>query len=178
MFRYEPEVDDEATNKEGRLIHKQVEWVDLVIADGKTSVPKKVNDKIKEEYSEEYRAWKEGIEIPPTGTALVEWGLISRAEAEALVLIGVRTVEELAEMSDSVSGRIHNVPGLKQKAKVFLKNAGGAENVAKIADLTAKNDILEARIDELMNTVNELSKQNQTEPPKKRRGRPTKEKAA
>lgn len=94
-----------------------------------------------------YEQWKNGQAIPENGTPLGAWAGVSQSQAEVLKGSGIRTVEELAELTDGVLRRI-NLPGMRalvDQAKRFVdtKDAGRfetklAEKDQQIADLQAK----------------------------------------
>lgn len=107
-----------------------------------------------------YRAWKEGIAMPETGTPLSVWPGITEPEINAFNRAGIKSVEDVASMSESVLAKVQlpNPRGLRDQARKFLDMSGKAEAQARI-------DALEAQIAELMEAQN-----------KSKRGRPPKAK--
>lgn len=85
-----------------------------------------------------YEAWKNGHALPESGTALGAWPGIAPDTADALRMAGIRTVEEVAEMSDGIATRLP-IPGLRDlriTAAAFLK----AADRTKISTDLAKKD--------------------------------------
>lgn len=87
-----------------------------------------------------YRAWKQGKQMPETGTPLAAWPGLSEAEVEAFNRAGIRSVEEVAEMSDGMIGKVHlpNAREHRAQARTFLEMADKASANARIAELEAK----------------------------------------
>lgn len=105
-----------------------------------------------------YENWRMGREAIETGTPLAAWNRLSRAQADRLILHGVRTVESIAELTDTHIDRF-GLPGLRDiiiDAKRFLaaqeSNAVQAEMKAKdekINNLTAIVEQMQAQMAEL-----------------------------
>jgi hypothetical protein len=98
-----------------------------------------------EGFSAAYKAWKEGEEIPTEGTPIKGWPVLSPAAQKELAHVGIRTVEDLAQMPEnelSVLGT--GALSMKQKAVAWLQAAEGSGKIAeqlsamavKINDLT------------------------------------------
>ena len=77
------------------------------------------------------------------GTLIEEWPGVTRSMAEELRYLNVRTVEQLATMSDSNAGGLMGINSLKAKAVSYLE---ASKDSATTEALAAAN----ARIDELM----------------------------
>lgn len=83
-----------------------------------------------------YKAWKEGHEIPVDGTPLGVWPGINEAQAQAFRSAGLKTVEHVATMPDSIMSRIP-LPGvreLKAQAAAFLEASDRNAVAAKVAE--------------------------------------------
>lgn len=113
-----------------------------------------------------YAAWKQGQEIPDSGTPLGAWPAIDAARAEALRAAGLRTVEDVASVGENILARppLPNLRGLKDQAKAFLENRDLSARDAQISDLQAQNAAMLEMLTEL-----------QADKPK--RGRPPKAQA-
>ena len=120
-----------------------------------------------------YLAWKEGHETPVSGTSISSWPGVSPEQAELLKGIGMRTVEDVRDMSESVIARIP-FPGareLRANADRFLASS----DTMRIAhDLQRKDgDIasLKAEIEALREMVRAAADKPQSRSP----GRPRKD---
>lgn len=139
-------VKDEAKSVEqGRPIFNDVECVRIIIPGDKNTVndrPASAQDKGR--FSKQYAMFKQGMseEDQVTGTRLSDWPFLGRAQAEELKYLGIKTVEQLAEVRDDIVSRVPGLTALKQHAQVWLgktKNAAEAAKTAKtISDQAAQ----------------------------------------
>lgn len=124
-FFIKPRPDSAASVKEGRPMFKDVEYIDIKIPGDRTggvSRPASFHDK--QRFAAHYAAFKQRVELPVSGTPLVEWPLITRSLAEELAFHNVKTVEHLSTMSDTHSGKFMGLNTLKAKAVKWLEQAG------------------------------------------------------
>lgn len=86
-----------------------------------------------------YDAWKEGKEAPLDGIPLAAWPAVSEIQIEELRKHGIKTVQAVAEVTDSQLGRIQlpNMRGLKAEAKLYLENTDKASLANQISDQQA-----------------------------------------
>lgn len=89
-------------------------------------------------FSDSYKAWKEGEEVPENGTPIKGWPVLSPAAQKDLISTGIRTVEDLAAMNDADFQSVGTgALAYKQKAVAWLlaaKDTGKAtEEIAKLA---------------------------------------------
>lgn len=115
----------------------------------------------------QYEAWREGEEIPETGTPLAAWAGVSPEQVKALHAMGIRTVEDVRDAGEAAVRdlRFPNAKQLPSLAKEFLEGADSSKKDAKIAELeermAAMAEMLEAQLAE--------------KPDAPKRGRPRKE---
>lgn len=74
-------------------------------------------------FPNEYANFKRGQDAAVTGTPLTLWPALQPAQIAELKHQGVRTIEQLAELSDSSSGVMRGFYQMKAKAKQFLEDA-------------------------------------------------------
>jgi len=124
-----------------------------------------------------YEAWKGNQDLPSEGTPLAAWNHLTPTQAEFLRTNGVRSVEEVAQLTDIhiQQFKIHNLRSIIEAAKKFVASI----DVNKFAgEMKAKDDTiaaLSARVDQMAEM---LAKQMEDkEDITKRRGRPPKEQA-
>jgi len=97
-----------------------------------------------------YIAWKEGNELPEHGTPLAVWAGITAEQANVFKLAGIRSVEEIRDMSqnDILRVRLPNVNEIKKMAGLYLESSGlanaAAREAAKDAQITAMAERMEA----------------------------------
>lgn len=123
----------------------------------------------------QYEAWKQGHEIPESGTPIGAWPGVSPEQAQVLRNAGFKSVEELANANDSAINRIQ-LPGartLAENAKRFIAAQDKATVVNELAEKDAKIASLNEQLEELRQIV--LAKMNSDDDDQpKRRGRPPK----
>jgi hypothetical protein len=178
-FVAKAEEDREATIKAGQAVMKDVHYALVTPHGSKDRLERRVDEwfpqldeAVKQErmlptwvkaYKEAYKAWEEGRDIPETGTSVRNWPLLTPAQVENLLLLKVRTVEDLAAANEELIRRL-GMGGrtLKDKAKAWLDTAGSdgsklAERMTALevssrqltetnADLLKRNTELQAQI--------------------------------
>jgi hypothetical protein len=102
-----------------------------------------------------YSAFKKGQEIPTDGTPIGAWPGLTQQQANIIRGNGIRTIEELAEASDSIITRIP-LPGMraiKDQAQLFLKAADQTKLSTEMAKKDQEIGELKAQMAELMEMV-------------------------
>lgn len=138
-----PEVNQEKSAEAGRPIFVDKEYIEI-IAPGNSNniIRRRASDRDVRLYRSAYDKFKAGDQEQLEGTPLYEIPWISRSQAEELVYRKIRTVEQLASLSDSAC----NVPGtyeLKRKAAAWIKKS---EEAAPFTALAKENEDLRARL--------------------------------
>lgn len=146
--------DKTKSAEENRAMFKDVEYVDIRVAGSRTSnVCRPARPADIARFPRHYEAFKNRQEMPTEGTPLIEWALISRSQAEELAFINVKTVEQLAALSDNFASQRMGGYDLKAKAIKWLEMA--KENGTPLA-LQEKLDEAEARADKAEERANAL----------------------
>jgi hypothetical protein len=156
-FYTDAERDGFASVKAGRDIFRDQDFVKIFIPGSGTILVERVNDGHVERWPELYQAFKAGKEAPLNGTPLSEWSLLKRAQIAELNYRNVRTIEDLAELSDlAVQNLGMGGQMLRSRAKAYLDDA---EREAVSTKLFNENDTLRLRISTLENQVEGLGQQ-------------------
>lgn len=107
-----------------------------------------------------YNAWKDGVELPETGTPLGGWAALNKGTLTALQREGFKSVEDVRDMPESMMGKIR-VPGVRalvSQAATFLDGQDKAA-MAKAADeQNSKIAGLEEKLEAAMAMLEEQSK--------------------
>jgi hypothetical protein len=112
-----------------------------------------------EGFQKMYDAWKNGQEVPVEGTPIRGWPLLSPAQQETILLAGIRTVEDLATMSDEAVRHI-GTGGVtfRNTAKGWLDQANDKGAVAaEVATLKRDNESLTEQNKEMREQLAALS---------------------
>lgn len=124
-----------------------------------------------------YDAWKKGMDIPLNGIPLSAWAGVTSDEADVFRKAGVRTVEEISEMTEGQMSQIM-LPGMrtkKQLAREFLSSRSTTENASKITSLEERNEALQAQLDHMAGIIASMQQGGEAPVPAKRPpGRPRK----
>lgn len=120
-----------------------------------------------------YDMWKKGEEVPLEGTPLVAWNALSTEEVDAFKKAGIRTVEEIRDMNDTLLGKVQVARPREKKAlaKRFLEAADQNRASAELARRDAEMEALKAQIADLQKSM-------AAQPPKKTLSMPKHEAAA
>lgn len=117
-----------------------------------------------------YEAWKAGQDLPVHGTPLAAWSGLTSEQVEVLRSTGLRTIEELANATESIITRtpLPNMRSIVAQAKMFLDSRDQSRVVADLARKDAELEAMRAQLEEMKELM--LSKFNDDEAPRK--GRP------
>lgn len=119
-----------------------------------------------------YEAWRKNEAMPETGTPLVAWSGINKAQVDHLKPHGIKTVEDVRDVTDGQIDRIR-LPGMRE-----LRNQARAWDASRDSRkvesaLAAKDEqiaAMQAQIAELAAYI-----QSEGDEPAKKRGRPAKQ---
>lgn len=156
------------SEKAGRPIYEDREYVQILIPGNKTEMPViPVNEQHKERWPDQYRRFKDKQEQVNEGTPLEQWPQMTPARVSALKDCHIFTVEQLANVPDSQAKSVGpDFQTLKKKAKAYLDSADGSVAHEQVEQLEERIKVLEAENEEL--------RKNQ----KKKPGRPRKKAAS
>src|SRR5262245_11167061 len=150
--------DDAASNAAGREIYREVERVRLIIPGiTATVVVHNVNQGHIQRWPQYYEAFKRGLEAPISGTPLEQWPYLNASQVRNLRAHEVRTVEEIAALSDQACSQLG--PGameMRTRARAFLNDA---VYEAFLNQVNAERDQLKVEVVTLQHQVDELSRQ-------------------
>lgn len=153
------EVHDIAASEiQGRPIFRSVERVEIIMPGNPHTRPvSQVTEEHKLRWPDEYKRYKDGMEMSVNGTPLEEWPRLKRAQVLELKALGFMTVEHVAAMDDLAIQRIGmGGMGLRNLAKAFLDDA---ESHALNERLTAENERRNTENAELREKVKQMGDQ-------------------
>lgn len=165
-FFIAPFLKEEDSKKEGRPIYEDTEFIEIMVPGDKDNiVVDRVNNIHRRRFRTRYERWKQdGTGEITRGTSLREWPGCTRSQAEEFAFFGVKTVEQLAEMSDGNAQKFMGSMVLRQKARDFLAAAKDAEHLTKMRtemeQVRSENEGLKAMMAELKEQVGELRRKS------------------
>lgn len=149
QFNYEPHLSQEKTNKEGRPIYEEREYILIMVPGDKDSIihrPLMEMDKVR--FAERYRTWKSKVGDQVTeGTPLKMVPWLNSAQVKELEYFNCYTLEQLAAMSDTHVQKFMGMFGLRQRARDFVAAAKEQAPLAAIrAEIEKKDNDLAAAL--------------------------------
>lgn len=140
-----PIQNDDKSADAGRPIFDDVVMIEIRVRGNKDSVvlrPVRPDDKAR--FRDAWRHYEAGEGELNVGTPLKQWPALAASQVEELKYLGFRTVEQLAEASDAVVGRVPGMQTLKNKANAFMQLAKGVAPIEKMQkQLDEKSNELE-----------------------------------
>lgn len=175
-FERRPVEDKKESLKQGKYVARDVDYALITPPYSKDCIHVKVdqwvenmeqdvrNNRISREWRDQYikqlEAWRNGQELPPVGTPIRGWGILSPAQQENLIRLTILTVEDLAGVNDEGCRRIGmGSMELRNKAKAWLsqlQDKGPLTN--EIAALKSENTSLRTSVETMAAQIEELKK--------------------
>jgi hypothetical protein len=156
-FFSHPMQNKEKSLAEGRPIFEDTEYLSIMIPGDKDNiVTRAVRPGDKERFPVQWAAFQNNNQELLEGTPLTEWPLISAAQREEMKHFNIRTVEQLANVSDGTSQKFMGIQVLKKRAKEYLEVAKEAAPLSALQGELNKRD---EEISSLSATVEAMQKE-------------------
>lgn len=156
-FFLQPVQNQFLSDKEGRPIFEDKEYIEIrVPGDRKTEWIGSVKEEHRQRFPRHYAAFKLQQEVPLDGTPISEWAAVTRSQTEELAFAHIKTIEQLAALSDDGLAKSVSMGGftLREKAQRYLEQAkGNAPMEALAAEAAAQREtiaVLEQQIADLV----------------------------
>ncbi len=141
--------DEKASEKEGRPIFKEREFVQILIPGDKTlTIDRPVMASDRARFPRQYAAFKNSQGEAVLGTPLIGWPAVTETQRKELEFFNIRTVEALASVADGFASNMMGVQGLKLAAQKFIAQSKDSAVVNKLNAELAQRDILLATMQE------------------------------
>lgn len=132
-FFQHPRRNEVKSQEAGRPIFEDAEYIEIRIPGDKDNiVVRPVRPLDRSRFRERYLKFRQGIEDVVEGMPLEMWPVVTRAQAEELKFFNIRTVEQLAEVSDGLAQKFIGIHELKRKAKTYVEAAAGNAPLEKM----------------------------------------------
>jgi hypothetical protein len=134
FFRQAVEIPFKSAEK-GMPVYEDREFARMISPGNSKSIPVEVvTEEHKKRWPREYQAFAANLAAPVIGTPLAEWSALSPATVLNLTSVHVRTVEQLADLSDADLQHI-GIGGreLREKAKAFVGQHTSKESALESA---------------------------------------------
>jgi hypothetical protein len=155
--------NEEKTAKAGRPIYDDVDSIKIYApGDRHNVIHRQVLPMDKIKFAKEYVAWKRGSDMAPSGTPVEAVPWISKGQVEELKYFHVRTVEQLAALTDGNAQNMGPILRLRQTARDWLDAAEDNKLTmdlrAQIEERDGKVANLERLLKQQADAISELRK--------------------
>jgi len=148
-FFRKPARDDVKSAEEGRMVFKDVEYIQIMVpGDRDNIIVRPAGEGDKRRFGQQYDDWRrnESAEQIVVGTPLEMWGRLTLSQIEEFRYIGVRSVEQLADLNDAAMLRMPGAAELKRKAQAFMQAQKDEAPMRRLqAELETRDETLAAQ---------------------------------
>lgn len=135
-------VKDEAqSNTEGRPVFRDKTYIEIRMPGNRSDVVSRpATQRDIDRFPDHHEAFQKRTEDPMEGTPLAEWPQITRTQVEELAFFNVKTVEQLAQVSDAHGQSFRGFYALKEKAQKFIEASKTLVEAAQLKDELKQRD--------------------------------------
>jgi hypothetical protein len=155
-------------------VFKEVDYIRIAIpGDRSTEIHRPVEDDDKRRFAARWKHYEATKTNPVNGQPLTEWPAISRAEVETCHYHGVRSIEELAALTEErARGLGHGFLALSVRAQDFLRKSKDEGYMAtmrkELDEARGREQVMASQLEEMKQALAELKKGNAEVKPAKR----------
>ena len=140
-FRRHPVLHPFKSQKEGRAIYEEKDFIRIHIPGDKNNIIDRPVDEIDEvRFADKLAKWRAGQAEAVTGTPLTALPTMTPAKIAEYQYFNIRTIEQLAHAADSFGAKFMGFHSDKARAKAFLDVAAGNAPLEKMNEELAKRD--------------------------------------
>lgn len=164
IFYMHPKQNAAQSLEKGRPIYDETEYIRILVPGDKSSIVERPvrlgvhpkSDNVK--FANEYTLFKQKKDQQVSGTPLEQWPVISRSQVLELQFFNVRTVEQLAEISDTHIQKFTGMGKLRDVARRFIQHAEAAAPLSQMqAALDESANALETQNGQIKALMTELA---------------------
>jgi hypothetical protein len=147
-FYSKPKYNPDKSAEENRPIYEDTVYVEIMMPGDKNNIVQRPALSMRDDlrFPKHYEQFLKGQQDQMVGTPLKVLPFLSEAQVEELAYFKIRTVEQLADLSDTVN--FMGAQEMKQRAQKFLKALNSNEAVVEEnRQLKARLDALEAMLE-------------------------------
>ena len=162
-FYMEAEQDAPASLAAGHPKFKDVPYIMIMVPGDKAVIrrpvrtgqfPKADNNR----FHNEYVAFIQKKEMPVEGFPLEEWAQLTKSQVLELNHFGFKTVEHLAEVTDTNAQKFMGLFDLRDKAKAFIRTSKDEAPMQQLqAEIEHRNELLESMQSQMKEMADELA---------------------
>lgn len=177
VFKMIPQEDRAASEESGHYVSKDVCFAVITPQGSKDKIERNADEWIKyitdqakegrfpQEWVSGYKhalaEYREGREVPESGTPIVNWPALSEAQRENILRANIRTVEDLANANEAACAEIGmGARALKQQAQAWLDASEGVgKTAAELGKLRRADEDNKTTIKGLVESLDSLKKE-------------------
>lgn len=150
-FYHEPTLNEAKTKESGRYVYEDIEWVEIRVPGEPDIRRRPVKEADRTRFAEKYKLFKvDDTQEKADGFPLREWTLVTASQRKELEHYGIRSVEQLANVSDTALRQVGQYMALRQRAKDWLV---AMKDSSVLVRLRTENEELKTRLSALEETV-------------------------
>jgi hypothetical protein len=160
QFYSRPVQDNIATNEKKRPIFVDADFVKIMVpGDKRTVIDRMASDEDKQRFPQHFARYKAGQAEQTVGTPLDMLPGMTAGKVEEYKHFGIKTIEMLAEASDSVGQQFMQFNADKNRAKGYLALATDNAAVKEVdARLSKENEAMKAQLESMQKKFDDLLK--------------------
>jgi hypothetical protein len=150
-FFTKPQYNPDKSAEENRPIYEDTVFVEIMMPGEKNNIIQRPALSMRDDlrFPKHYEQFTKGQQEQMVGTPLKVLPFLSEAQCEELAWFKIRTVEQLAELNDTVN--FMGAQEMKQKAKKFLTAMSSGEH------LLEQNRNLQTQLDEMRAMIEQMT---------------------
>lgn len=150
-FYSKPKYNPDKSAEQNRPIYEDTVYVEIMMPGEKNNIIQRPALSMRDDlrFPQHYAQFMKGQQEQMVGTPLKVLPFLSEAQVEELAYFKIRTVEQLADLADSVN--FMGASEMKQKAQKYLAAINGTEALA------AQNRNLQAQLDEMRQMIEQMT---------------------
>lgn len=160
QFYMAPMKDDKRSAEEGRDVYREEEFIAILVpGESAPGVNRPVWDGDRQRFRAKYEAWKAGKSAASEGTPLGMWPAVSKAQVAELNYFNIKTIEQLADLSDEKAMKFMGIQALKKQAQDFLAAAKSNAPLTKLrAELEQRDNEIALLKSQMADVISKMNK--------------------
>ena len=143
------------SEQQQRPVFQEVVFIKKVVpGDNSLTIHRQIRPEDKEEYPQQWAHFQRTQQNKQPGIPIEHWHSISDTQKAEFKAWNILTIEQFANLPDSMANKIMGFYELRKKALVFIEAGKDAELIGQIrAEAKKENDALRSELEELRNMI-------------------------
>ena len=151
LFHTEQVKDNFQTKLQNRPVFREKVFIKILTGgDNLTVIDRPLRELDKEQYAQQWEQWERTRQNRIPGIPIELWHSISDTQKAEFKALNIFTIEQFAQLPDSIASKIMGFHDLRAKAKVFIEAGKDAELMGNIRkEMDQKLAAKDAELDEM-----------------------------